>query len=329
MIECILTLDYEIYGNGRGSLHDLIFKPAHRLIKMMMDHKVRLVNFVEAVELERIQSKRSDPAIEAVIGQIREFYDYGFEIGLHMHPQWHDAHLNNSVWQLDSRSYNLCTMPQERIESLIDRSITFLRKILADPAFIPFSFRNGNWLFQPAQPLATVLAQRGIHLDSTVFKGGMQKKHNMDYRHAPDNRYFWRFSEDVLQPDPKGMLLEIPTYTKMAFLWQLIDNKRINLQKKASVYDSKDTKLKRLRDYMRLKYPLKLDFCRLPFEKLKFIFETVLLEDQINSTSFKPIVAIGHTKDLADLKTVEQFLCYLREKNIPISTFRDVYGHCQ
>ena len=31
MIECIFTLDYEIYGNGTGALKDLVYEPAERL----------------------------------------------------------------------------------------------------------------------------------------------------------------------------------------------------------------------------------------------------------------------------------------------------------
>ena len=28
MIECIFTIDYEIYGNGEGSLQQLVYEPA-------------------------------------------------------------------------------------------------------------------------------------------------------------------------------------------------------------------------------------------------------------------------------------------------------------
>jgi hypothetical protein len=31
MIECIFTIDYEIYGNGEGSLVELLHEPAEKL----------------------------------------------------------------------------------------------------------------------------------------------------------------------------------------------------------------------------------------------------------------------------------------------------------
>ena len=30
MIECIFTLDYEIYGDGTGSLNELVYEPTDR-----------------------------------------------------------------------------------------------------------------------------------------------------------------------------------------------------------------------------------------------------------------------------------------------------------
>ena len=37
MIECIFTIDYEIYGNGQGLLRDQVYEPARKL-KEVFDH---------------------------------------------------------------------------------------------------------------------------------------------------------------------------------------------------------------------------------------------------------------------------------------------------
>ena len=57
--------------------------------------------------------------------------------------------------------------------------------------------------------------------------------------------------------------------------------------------------------------------------------DRVIREDQQNPTSFRPIVAIGHTKDLVDFETVESFLSYLEKKGIKVSTFQEVYEKCK
>ncbi len=50
MIECVFTLDYEIYGNGQGSLRDLVLDPTQRLAELFQEFGAPFVVFAEAVE---------------------------------------------------------------------------------------------------------------------------------------------------------------------------------------------------------------------------------------------------------------------------------------
>ena len=70
---------------------------------------------------------------------------------------------------------------------------------------------------------------------------------------------------------------------------------------------------------------MKLDFCRLTAKELARMIDEEIGKDRKDPGRFRPIVAIGHTKDLVDLETVESFLSYLRGKGIPVSTFRNVH----
>jgi hypothetical protein len=63
-------------------------------------------------------------------------------------------------------------------------------------------------------------------------------------------------------------------------------------------------------------------------EELIRMMDLVIREDEKNPTSFRPIVAIGHTKDLVDFETVESFLAYIERKGIGVSTFEKVYDKC-
>ena len=234
MIECIFTIDYEIYGNGEGSLKELVFEPAKRLKTIFDEAGEKFVVFVEAAELEKIDTCRTDPAIDQVKDQIREFHQDGFEIALHLHPQWCNARYENRKWNLDYTEYNLCTLPEKRIAEIVDRSIAYLRDVLSAPDFTPLSFRAGNWLFQPTASAARVLAERGIKIDSSVFKGGRQHRHHLDYRRAIKNGYYWMFGDDVTIPDPAGPLFEIPIYTKLVPFWKMATSKRLGLHHKGA-----------------------------------------------------------------------------------------------
>jgi hypothetical protein len=326
MIEAIFTLDYEIYGNGTGSLAPLVYEPGQRLIEVFRKHGVRFVAYVEAAEFELIEEHRTDAAIELVKQQIAEFHQDDFEVALHLHPQWYGARYEHGVWQLDYSEYNLCTLPRLRIEHIVDRSIDYLRRTVGDRYFTPLSFRAGNWLFQPTRNAADVLATRGIRLDSSVFKGGFQHAHTLDYRPALRNGDYWRFETDVNVEVRDGSWIEVPIYSEMVPFWRMLTSKRVGLQTKgAAAGRTLNHRLSRIRDYMRFRYPLKFDFCRMTLEELTSMTQALLREDRKDPGRIRPMVAIGHTKDLVDVETIDAFLRFLASHDIKVSTFTDIY----
>jgi hypothetical protein len=329
MIECIFTVDYEIYGNGSGSLKGLMYEPAEKLNALFRQFDSRFVLFVEAAELETIEKAGTDPDIDLVTRQVRRFHKEGHEIGLHMHPWWYNAEYESGNWLLDYSEYNLCTLPRDRIAELIERAIVYLRGLVGSSEFTPLSHRAGHLLFQPAEDAASVLSFWGIRIDSSVYKGGLWHQHKLDYRKALDNGSYWRFSEDVNVPDPEGDLIELPIHTRMVPTAAMLTSKRVKLQgKDASAVQAGKKIVSRLKNMMRFSYPLKLDFCSMTIDELTRTVDRVIQEDERDPASFRPVVAIGHTKDLVDFETVELFLSYLTRKGIAISTFEDIYPKC-
>ena len=329
MIECIFTIDYEIYGNGEGALKDLVYEPARQLKAIFDRAGAKFVVFVEAAEFEKIEEFQTDRSIGNVKRQIREFHEQGFEIGLHLHPQWCNARHLDGKWLLDYSEYNLCPLRKERIAEIVDGSIGYLRNVLGVPDFRPLSFRAGNWLFQPTGTAATVLAEKGIKIDSSVFKGGRQHQHKLDYRRASRNGCYWTFRDDVATADPAGTMLEVPIYTQPVPFWKMVTGKRAGLQRKSSSGPRPlRQRLYRFLDLMRWSHPLKFDFCRMTLKELMSMTERVVQEEQKDQIECRPMVAIGHTKDLVDFKTVEAFLEYLKGRGIRISVFEDFYRRC-
>lgn len=326
MIDCIFTLDYEIYGNGTGALTDLVYEPTLRLRQIFQKWDARFVNFVEVAEFEKIEACGTDSAIGLVRTQVRDLYRAGFEIALHLHPQWCNASYREGRWLLDFSEYNLCRLPKNRIATIIQHSLAYLRHMVDESCFTPLSFRAGNWLFQPTQPAASVLAENGIKIDSSVFKGGMQHKYGLDYRAARKNGYYWAFSQDANEPDSAGQCIEVPIYTEMVPIWRMPTSKRLGFSNNFGTAGAdRKRRLNRLRDFLRFQYPLKLDFCRMTLGELKAVVERVIRKDRDEPELYRPLVAIGHTKDLIDLHTVDDFLSFLHSKGIGVSTFADVY----
>jgi hypothetical protein len=327
MIKCIFTLDYEIYGNGTGALKELVYEPTERLMQVFDKWGARFVNYVEVAEFELIEAAGTDAAIDHVKHQVKDMHRSGHEIALHLHPQWYNARFEQGQWVLDYTEYNLCTLPQPRIAEIVDRSINYLGHMVDNSQYSPISFRAGNWLFQPTQIAAQELSRKGLRIDSSVFKGGLQRNQTLDYRPALKNGYYWPFSSNVNEPDPMGQWMELPIYAEMVPPWKMATSKRMGMGNNfGGTRGNLQKKLNRAFDFMRLGYPLKFDFCRMTLDELTSMMDRVILQDQREPDTLKPIVAIGHSKDLGDLQTVDAFLSYLREKNIPVATFENVFA---
>jgi hypothetical protein len=328
MISLVFTIDYEIYGDGSGRLTDLVYEPARRLVEQFRKWDARFVAFVEAAEFEKIEAFATDPAIDQVRKQIAEFHRDGFEVALHLHPQWCNARFEGAAWSLDYREYNLCRLERPRITEIVGQSIDYLRHAVGDSGFAPLSFRAGNWLFQPTATIASVLAEHGIKVDSSVFKGGLQHLHQLDYRPAMRNGYYWPFESDANVLDATGRWIEVPIYTDMVPFWRMATAKRLSMKAGTSAKSRRQSvseRWSRISDRLRYHYPLKLDFCRMTLSELTSMMDGIIGADEKDPETFRPVVAIGHTKDLTDFETVEAFLAFLRARRIPISTFSDIY----
>lgn len=326
MINVIFTVDYELYGDGTGSLRKLVYEPALQLEEVFREYGAKFVVFAELCELEKIEAYGADPAIDLVKRQLADLLRRGYEIALHLHPQWAKAHHKAGKWFLDYGEYNLCTLKPARIAAIVEGALRYCRYALDDSAYTPLSFRAGNWLFQPTAPAATILASHGIRIDSSVFKGGLQRAHGLDYRATQEYGYFWPFDQDVNQVDPNGPSLEVPIYTKMVRPWKMGTRKRLSFSPRlGSGSGTKAGKINRAADFLRWNYPLKLDFTRMTLDEMLSVAQEIIEEDRLRPSIYRPIVAISHTKDLRDVQTIRRFLLFLKENRIPVCTFRDVY----
>lgn len=326
MIECVFTLDYEIYGNGEGLLRDLVLGPTRRLSELFQEFGAPFVVFAEAVEFAKMEETQSDPDTGGVRVQLRELRRAGHEIALHLHPWWANARYEDGHWRLDWSERSICTLEPNRVEAIVSGAVRYLRDGLEDPSFTPLSFRSGLWAMQPTVVIANVLARHGVRVDSSVFKGGRVHGLGLDYRPAVGNDGFWRFGNDVNVPDPDGALWEIPIHTQMVPFWQMLGRKRLKVHNKMRSA-SQGTRLpRRWRDFLRLRYPRKLDFCRMTFEEMREAIQEILKQRQVRREERGVVVAIGHSKDFVDSDAVRRFLTFLQERSVPVTTFSRLLG---
>lgn len=327
MIEFIFTIDYEIYGNGEGTLRELVLEPTRRLMSLCREMGGTFVAFVEPLEFLKIEEHRTDGDAADVREQVATLREEKFEIGLHLHPWWWNARREEGRWKLDWGQRNICDLDRDSIDEIVSAAIEYLRGCVEDPLFSPLSFRGGLWLMQPSRAMASVLSRHGIQVDSSVFKGGRIQDVGLDYRPARKNPGYWRFLEEVNQPDENGALLEVPIHSEMVPFWKMLSRKRLRLQKKVPTASNGAPLPRRWSDFARLRYPRKLDFCRMSLDEMTSVMDRVVAEDRRNPETYRPIVSIGHTKDLVDFEAVKAFLAYLARQNIPVVGFEQVLEH--
>src|SRR5262249_23718437 len=156
----------------------------------------------------------------------------------------------------------------------------------------------------------------------SVFKGGVQHAVRLDYRRAARHGHYWRFGADVTESDPAGNWLEIPVHAEMGPFWRTVTARRVRLQAPgARGGRNAPSRVGRIREYLRFRYPMKLDFCRMTARELTSMMLRILDADRRDPGTPRPVVAIGHTKDPIDLDAVDAFLAFLARRDVRVSTF--------
>jgi hypothetical protein len=326
MLEFIFTLDYEIYGNGQGTLAECVINPAKEFIKLFSNYKFPAVVFPEILELKKIDEFSTDSDIGKVKLQLREIYESGHEIGLHVHSWWSNAYFASGRWQLDRREINLCILGEERISTIINEAVVSLSTFINESDFRPITFRNGYWIMQPSKDISTVLGSRDILIDSTLFKAGHLHKYGVDYRPSLRNNYYWKFTQDINKPEKDGLLIEVPIFTNLVPFWKMFtrlikrtgENKSID----SGFENIESSRLSRIKDFLRFRYPQKLDYCFMKPSDIVSIIDLLKAEDKKQPDVYKPIVLIGHTKNLVSLNCLDIILKYLKKGGYEVTTFR-------
>lgn len=314
----LLTLDYELFGDGQGSVTDCLLEPTRRLLEVADRHGAPVTFFVDWVEFAAIGDDR-------VRDQVLAAVEAGHDAQLHVHPQWEHAVHGSDGWRAPWRDWRIGDLPADRVERLIGEGTTWLREWVrpARPDHRPIAFRAGAWAIQPAREVLAALRRHGYRVDSTVAPGLAQPLGLdwYDFRTAPDLPW-WTVGDDVCAPAAAG-LLEAPIATA-----------RIGVLRRALAPGRQETPagcrwtppadpLLRLRNAVGTlsKLPtagvVKLDFTRLDADGL-----IAVTERWLRHAGPIPVVAIGHAKSFGSAEPLDRWLAWAaRQPRLRFSTF--------
>lgn len=324
----LLTVDYEIFGNGSGDVREHITGPTERMARICERAGVPLVVYVEveeflAFERERDQLRRLlgyDPAAE-IRTQLVDLARRGHDLQLHLHPEWVGATFRDGQWLLrrDKRSVDSLFETQAETTAYLRDRKAVLDSILAEagaPQRVT-AYRAGAFYAQPGRKLLPALAANGFRIDSSAVRGMVRGdvQGGLDYSAAPADRRHWRVREDVARQDPAGPLMEIPIYSRMGRRFQQLTPKRLLAKFSGQVPKDKQREMvDQLQigrnpvaafQFLLQRFPIKLDFHNMGSAQM---LRWIRGAPPAPAGDQDAIVLIGHTKEHRDDADFERFV---------------------
>lgn len=340
----VLVDDWELRGNGLGNVIDSQYKPALKLMDLYEELDIKGVFNIEV--MQQLVFERYASAYEEIKKQrdfwlktVRNMLQRGFDIQLHIHPQWHDASYNGKFWKLDKR-WNIADYSQDLIEKFVSNSINYLNYV--SKSCQPISFRGGAWgVCCPSRPLFETLEKHGIKIDISIvqniyFEGESIK---LDYTNleCPYFPYYPDYDDVRKISATKTNIIEIPTqsfskkeisvlrrlskkFSEMIIVTKKILSKKLrteNTNERAREIPDFATRDPRGFESGKAKCDCIVDLTNNKFSTLRIGLDIIVKRALREcNASIIPLVLESHTKDLTDekLKDIRRLVQYIKKK---------------
>ena len=202
----ILTLDYELYGNGSGDVFKNIIEPTNHILSILRQYNIHISIFFEVVEYWKIKEEwdkgnkmgyENNP-IEAINDQLRKAYVDGHDIQLHIHPQWVDAKYIDGKWHVNLNEWRLGDYHREgeySLKNLLLKGKQTIEDIIRpiDPEYKCIALRAGGYNAQPSQDIVRAMNEVGLQYDTSIFPGGERNTalSKFNYKSIPIDLGIW------------------------------------------------------------------------------------------------------------------------------------------
>ncbi|PKQ63101.1 hypothetical protein BZG02_10065 [Labilibaculum filiforme] len=320
-----LTLDYELFGSGRGDVFQHIINPTNRLLDICTQHHIKLSIFFEVVEYWKLKETYergismgylSNPAI-AMEEQIKRAFRLGHDVQLHLHPQWIDAKYENEEWVLQLDYWRLPEVPDQANETismglseLIGKGKHTLEAILQseNPAYKCNILRAGGYNIDPSDRLLKVLKEHAFIADSSVYFGGKATGNlsKYDYSDISATKAYWYASANSLAKSNgiSSEFLELPIFAQnrqRIFKYDAVRIKAAMQNKVNSIEKFKNNSAKKSKwetlQFLLQQEALTWDFCLFSKGKMRSFLSAATKLQKRSEFLFHPFILVGHPKD--------------------------------
>lgn len=348
MLSLVLSLDYEIFGNGSGDVRRDMIEPTGRLVALCDRYGAKVTIMCEVGEYWAMQETEAEACGSLRLGyspsteiakQLQAVVRGGHDVQLHLHPWWIGARFGNGGWQLRPELLRVTDLPENAqgdspcATDILRRGKETLETIVRPvcPEYACLVYRAAMFWGQPSQELILSLRQAGLAADSSVVPGLYETAPvPTDYRCADAAAgHWWTGADDISRAGPEGEhIIEFPVRARLRpyacnFKWTKLAAtlKRRQIEKAntgghgmMNARKSRDSWWTVLRKLSTLQ-PLKYDFCKLSADDMIAELRRAMRADRGVSDEFgTPVVMLGHSKDFWNDANLETFLRFVREE---------------
>jgi len=345
----IIEDDWELLGNGLGNVASHQYLPSLVFMKMAKKLDIKLTFMVDAaqqLEFNKYQDRDANFRLQKNLwdNSISLMREYGFDVQLHLHPQWLNASLNGDLYYLNN-NWNIGKYDSLSQQNLIKNAINYLHALIRkyEPDYEVIAYKGGSWGLQPSENLFRSLEEEGIKIVMGVRKGMYIPENGVDYKNLEEEFLpYYPLYKDIQQVSNKTEKIFIiplqsyqPGLGSLASLYLDMVQKKITKKSVLKYYyqseiDNKILNLSPLNSNKKLQFGLHpyrthLKIGNQPFGYLKNSFDaTIERLKHINKTNI-PIVIETHTKQFHDhYADIEKFLIYIKNKYDDSIEFKDI-----
>ena len=327
MKKLLLTLDYELYGDGSGDVFKHIIEPTNAILEVGDHYGAKITAFFEVVEYWRLKQEwesgnrmgyDSNP-VEAMEKQVLDMISRGHDVQLHIHPQWVDAKWMDGKWIVDFNNWRLGTYssPTMSLKQLIADGKRTLEEIIRPsfPDYKCIALRAGCFNAQPSQEIVSIMRELGIKFDSSIVPGAKEEGalSVYDYSGLPNDKGFWYVSDklefqatnetnvvELLHVTfPIVRLLKFMSWSRIKSIFQNRKSAQASFAAKTSGSGTGGGLMKKLSFFFKKEYQT-WDYCLFPNWMHGYFLRKVMKQSQRDL-----FVVIGHPKSLVSTQSLE------------------------
>ncbi len=342
----ILTLDYELYGNGSGDVFKHIIEPTDRILNICDEKNINITLFFEVLEYIKLKEQwdagnrmgyQEDP-VKAIENQLKQMALNGHDIQLHVHPQWVNAKYLDNKWQVDLDNWRLGDFSVEQnytIEDMLRDSKETIEGIIQEvvPNYCCTILRAGGYNVMPSDEVYTAMVALGLKVDSSVYPGGYETGDlsQYDFRKAPiDKDYWWVNPADFTQGVEKSEVMEIPVFALPQRRIKKFSIERITsaLRNRNSAVGDLSAKINKRNKFDKFKYFFEKEALTWDFCLFNFGLHVTFLKHikNVYAGQRSTFVIIGHPKGYTTDRTFIKFVTYAQKKKCTFTTLQSYYN---